>query len=321
MSDVWLVSENNFPENGDMADKLKFLLRYAILAPSSHNVQPWKFKIDGNKADFYVDFSKSLKIANPDNRELFISTGCAIANFVIAAKHFGFNPKITYSGEGDLAASVLLEPSQKQKNGLFEQITKRHTDRDPYFDKTIPQNDMENLQKCCEGAVVLTLAADKQIKSEIAELVRTGDITQFNDKAYRDELSFWIRKGILGNTGLIAWLISLIMSDFNIGSTIGAGEKKSIETSSAFAILSSDKNERVSWIKTGEVFEKIALTATGLGMCLQPMNQGSIQVPAHREKLKSLLNITGIPNFAFRIGYAEIQNKHTPRHELEYFLN
>jgi hypothetical protein len=37
---AWNVSENNFPAKGSNSEKLKFMLRYAILAPSSHNTQP-----------------------------------------------------------------------------------------------------------------------------------------------------------------------------------------------------------------------------------------------------------------------------------------
>ncbi len=33
----WQMNEQDFPRDGNSAEKLQFLLRYAILAPSSHN--------------------------------------------------------------------------------------------------------------------------------------------------------------------------------------------------------------------------------------------------------------------------------------------
>jgi len=39
----WQINEQDFPRGEDSTEKLKFLIRYAILAPSSHNTQPWKF--------------------------------------------------------------------------------------------------------------------------------------------------------------------------------------------------------------------------------------------------------------------------------------
>jgi hypothetical protein len=40
-TEAWDVRESDFPINGSDEEKLKFLLSYAILAPSSHNSQPW----------------------------------------------------------------------------------------------------------------------------------------------------------------------------------------------------------------------------------------------------------------------------------------
>ena len=39
----WLVDDADFPAAGNTADLLRFALRYAVLAPSSHNSQPWLF--------------------------------------------------------------------------------------------------------------------------------------------------------------------------------------------------------------------------------------------------------------------------------------
>ena len=41
----WDVNASDFPANGSDAEKLEFLVRYAVLAPSSHNSQPWLFDL------------------------------------------------------------------------------------------------------------------------------------------------------------------------------------------------------------------------------------------------------------------------------------
>jgi hypothetical protein len=38
--DPWQISERAFPKTGTSSDKLRFLLDYAVLAPSNHNAQP-----------------------------------------------------------------------------------------------------------------------------------------------------------------------------------------------------------------------------------------------------------------------------------------
>jgi nitroreductase len=39
------IDEERFPRTGSTQEEYAFLIRYAILAPSSHNTQPWKFEI------------------------------------------------------------------------------------------------------------------------------------------------------------------------------------------------------------------------------------------------------------------------------------
>jgi len=64
---VWNVNENDFPKNGEMDKKLKFLIRYAILAPSGHNSQPWRFLINNssielkNKELKYLEVEQGIK--------------------------------------------------------------------------------------------------------------------------------------------------------------------------------------------------------------------------------------------------------------------
>ena len=73
------------------------LIRYTILAPSGHNTQPWKFSINGNIVRIFPDYSRRLPARDPDDRELFISLGCALENLVVSARYAAINPEIDYS--------------------------------------------------------------------------------------------------------------------------------------------------------------------------------------------------------------------------------
>ena len=50
----------------------------AIRAPSSHNTQPWLFRIAGDHLGVMADRSRALPVADPQDRELVISCGAAI---------------------------------------------------------------------------------------------------------------------------------------------------------------------------------------------------------------------------------------------------
>jgi len=54
----WKICAETFPADGSAEEKLGFVLNYALLAPSTHNTQPWLFSIRGDiggalQADFF----------------------------------------------------------------------------------------------------------------------------------------------------------------------------------------------------------------------------------------------------------------------------
>lgn len=65
------------PEIGD-------LLRYASLAPSGHNTQPWKFQADGRRIVILPDFAQRTPIVDPDDHHLYVSLGCAAENLALS---------------------------------------------------------------------------------------------------------------------------------------------------------------------------------------------------------------------------------------------
>jgi hypothetical protein len=92
---AWNVSESQFPKDGTKTKQLKFLLNYAILAPSSHNTQPWLFKITGdNTVELYADRTRALALVDPTDRALTISCGAALSHLQIAIRHFGYAYKV-----------------------------------------------------------------------------------------------------------------------------------------------------------------------------------------------------------------------------------
>jgi hypothetical protein len=45
------ISSDDFPVDGGADQKLLFILNFAILAPSSHNTQPWLFRLQGHEVE------------------------------------------------------------------------------------------------------------------------------------------------------------------------------------------------------------------------------------------------------------------------------
>ena len=85
----WDIDEADFPRKGPPETRAWFALRYATLAPSSHNSQPWRFMVDGDTISLLADRTRSLPVVDPYDRELLISCGAALLNLRAALAHFG----------------------------------------------------------------------------------------------------------------------------------------------------------------------------------------------------------------------------------------
>src|SRR4029453_6895089 len=64
-------------------------LRAGILAASPHNTQPWLFGVSGHTIEVHADRARHLGTFDPFRREMHLGLGCAIENFVCAARVFG----------------------------------------------------------------------------------------------------------------------------------------------------------------------------------------------------------------------------------------
>ena len=129
---LWDVSPEDFPHEGTALENWKFLLKFAVLAPTSHNTQPWLFHIRGNELELYADRTRSCHVVDPDDRELVMSCGCALYQLRSAMAHFAYAGEVTIlpdSSDPDLLASVHLgtyEERSTEESILFYAITKRY---------------------------------------------------------------------------------------------------------------------------------------------------------------------------------------------------
>ena len=344
----WEIKEGDFPAKGEPEDNLKFLIRYAILAPSSHNSQPWKFSIGGNEIRLFADKTRLLKVADADQRELNISVGCALENLLIAAEHFGYAHQEEYfpKGEDNLVVMVKLSPQQKIDKSrdpvLFEQIPKRYTNHNIYETRKIPKAEMTRLHSCIyeegfwmfstnEGPYILF--TEEELRRRIDDLITRADAIQLTDRAYTKELGFWFGQGAFGTPWLMAKIGQLALTYLNISKGQTKKDSEMLLSAPALVALASAADDRKYQVMAGQIFDRIALTATSLGMAVHPMSQ-ILEVPEIKAELRELLELPEVkaevaklsheehvfPQHTFRLGYAEPEKEHTPRRPLEEVL-
>jgi nitroreductase len=324
----WQVMEHNFPRDRNALERMKFLLRYAILAPSSHNTQPWKFSVSDTVIGVFANFDRWLKVADADQRELYISIGCAIENLLIAAEHFGYDHHVIHApdpADHRLVAIIRLAErarSREPSSGdLFKAITLRHTNHRRYDGRPIPEADIKQLEECAAGeGIKLFLTSDMANRRKVDELISRADALQFADESFRGELGYWIGQGIFGTPWLLSKLSQMAVSYLDIGKIRARKDADVLLSAPVLGMVCAEDDDRTSQVMAGRVLERIYLTATSLGISLQPMSQ-ILEVPEVKAETRKLLpEPDWCPQQPFRLGYAEPEKLHTPRRPLEESL-
>ncbi|MDY6796420.1 MAG: nitroreductase [Actinomycetota bacterium] len=330
----WSIDESLSSSLTSFEDMAKFLVSYAILAPSGHNTQPWRFAIKSNSVEVYADYSRRLPVADGDDRELTMSIGAAITNLEVAAAHFGLKNEVRYHSGNDkeLMARVILQKGDADKGllDLFPAITGRRTNRLAFKDRELEAGDLEKLRRNSTfGQTSVQLVTDKGMKDRLAELIDEGDRVRMADRSFRKELGDWIRpaKSIaddglmtdsIGIPGFLSWAGPWMMRTFNIGKSQGKKDADLAAKSAAIAVvLGSDSRDNL--LDAGRLFERFTLTLTNMGMGYSFFNL-PVEVPALRVKLKAFLDIGVLPQLLFRIGYAHPPDKAAPRRAVESVL-
>jgi hypothetical protein len=326
--DPWQLDEQQFPVNAAAEAQFRFLLQYAILAPSFQNMQPWKFQIRADGIDVFADRMRWLKVADPDQRELLISIGCALENLLIAAEHFGIGHELVYypdQGFLDHVATLRLAASGSvsffRPKSLFDAIPIRHTSHKKHGDRKISDRHFDLLKSCLiEPDIHLHLSADTAIQREVDDLLVRGNVLQFADGAYRQEVAQLIGQGALGTSWLISKLGELAHSHMNRGKAESQRDSELLMSSPAIGVICSGTNDRTAHVKSGQVYQRIGLLAASMAIWLQPMSH-IVEVPELREELAQLIPIPdAIPQHPFRLGFGEPEAKHTPRRPLSDLL-
>ncbi|WP_152041667.1 Acg family FMN-binding oxidoreductase [Salinigranum salinum] len=336
-SDPWTVSREAFPDDGPLDAQLRFLLQYAILAPSSHNTQPWRFSIENGGVDVAVDEDRWLPVADSDRRELYISVGCALENLLVAAEEFGFEHDVTYvaAEDGPGVARVVLSPGGSRsplRGGLFEALTERSTNHGPYYGSVSASTLAELERAVADPDLWIEFVEGEETKARLGELVTRADRRQFEDPAYRRELGEWIGNGALATSWLKAKLGQLAVTHLDLGDRQAATDSVLVEGAPVVVVLGSELDTRSAQVRVGQTFERLALLATVEGLSVHPMSQ-VLELPDLRAELTDALGIeTGdtddtaggggkVVQHLFRLGHADPERGHSSRRPLSAVLD
>jgi hypothetical protein len=292
------------------------LVRYATLAPSSHNTQCWKFVLGEQSIIIRPDLSRRCPAVDPDDHHVFVSLGCATENLIQAALALGLRGEPVFDAASE-SVHILLSPAAARVSPLFKAIPLRQSTRGEYDSKPLSVADLKLLDTVsASGSVRVLLLTEQSALERALEFVVQGNTAQMNDKAFVDELKSWIRfngadalrsgDGLFsassGNPTVPAWLGSLMFGLFFTPKAENDKYARHIRSSAGLAVFVGETADKAHWIEVGRAYERFALQATSLGVRTAHLNQ-PVEVPSLRPQFASFLGIGSMrPDLVLRFG-------------------
>lgn len=301
------------PSAQDTADVRRWALAHALLAPNSHNRQPWLADLrEAQAITLYVDRERTLPMTDPWFRQIVVSQGTFLELLVMALKERGIDPQVQLFPQGEPGEKTLDDKpvarltwtpgaSAPAPDPLFAQVFKRHTAKVDYdtahavapdtlaqlgavvgpqvkFGATVQAQQVQELRRICwESAKVEISTPRTMLESLRLSRVGPAQIAQ-----HRDGIS------IMSPMARLADAIGQFDRDnapapdssaFKIAAKRFEGHSMS---AMGFVWLSTDQAAaraagriRASQVQAGRDYIRLQLKATELGLQVHPMSQAN----------------------------------------------
>lgn len=305
------------------------VLLTAILAPNSHNSQPWKFKKISD-FEFYLfgDGEKQLPEIDPINRQFYHTQGCFLELCHLTADSLMFDTTIKLFPNGKPSAKtfskfpiakVSLKPKTKCVHDfLFAGVRDRRMNRSVYSGEILTKEELEGLHSFARPFKnQMKWTNDVNELSAILPVLENAFAMETNRYVSNELNRRWFRlseTSILENrdgltleanglSGIKLWIAKKFFVDLSKEVWHSEDSKQaaismfSSQVHSAKALvffLSEGKDDETTWIETGRDLMRYTLSCSVKNIAFHTMNQAVEDYPESRlftKELKQILKL------------------------------
>ena len=304
---------------------------HAVLAPSVHNTQPWRWRIRTDAVELHADPCRHLDATDPDRRDLVISCGAALHHLRVAlaaAGHAVDTDRLPDPEDRHHLATVRVRPGRPDPAAaaLFGAIERRRTDRRRMSHTPVDDGDVRAvLHAARDTGALLVPVTTAAMKDLLVAALDDAARRQAFVPGYAAELRMWSSRYAAARDGIPASSIATTpvglagrtpLRPFPHGTLHQPADPdgpRIPDDAASLFVVATDHDGVLDRLRAGEATSAVLLTATRLGLATTPLSQG-IEVRATRELIRhEVLHIPEHPQILLRIGRPAAHAAEIPR--------
>ncbi|WP_412078695.1 Acg family FMN-binding oxidoreductase [Streptomyces xanthophaeus] len=316
------------------------LIEDAVMAPSMHNAQPWKFVFqpDTGVIELHGDPSRAMPRADPDHRALHLGCAAALFNLRVSAARAGWEPVVRMlPNDSDpwlLATVRLREPgatvTDSELASLHPAVRRRHSSRFPFKEEEVPPALLDGLRAAALLEGCRLAVPDAWHTETVLGLVHDSEHREEMDPALQAETTAWTRAGTpdepVRPDGIPANAFGPKQSgrgsavrDFGRSQTVPGRGWAAFERRPQIALLGTSGDAPEDWLRAGQALERVLLQATADGL-VTSMTSQPLEWPELRWTVRDPGAAMSHVQMVIRLGYGP-QGPATPRRPVAEVLD
>ena len=282
----------------ELSPDFKRILEAGNSAPSGENCQPWRFLVRGEVIEVHLRPERDQSAYSWGQRASYTACGAVIENMVVAASAEGYRADVAYFPDGKdvqyVADVSLRKDTSVQPDPLAAFVMKRVTNRKPYAKEALAESERRALYAAAEAAHGrLALAESREDLDRLGRVGSTNEEVMLANRSLhrfffshvswtkqedeRRKVGFYIETLELPPPAKVLfrvfrhWPLMRLLAALGFNRVVAAQNAAVNASASAIGALTISGTEPLDFVKTGRAMERLWLTATSLGLSLQPL--------------------------------------------------